>query len=209
MSPERQFPATSHRPPAQEGSAYMIVLMLLFVLTIVGVGLSIVTQTEIIVGSNERTIERVFYAADSGMGVAEIRILENKLTPFVFDVKGSASNAAVDAKAVDRVGIYPTVLINDEYCNLSMINQGHEIYALNYGVTVEATRFIGETGTPKNPVEVIEQGLVSSGSDGSPIASKSLSVMAENQCMTAPENNEMLIDADPLVQQAVLAKIKF
>lgn len=193
------------RAPAEEGSAYMIVLMLLFVLTIVGVALSIVTQTEIIVGSNERTIQRVFYAAESGFNVARVRAGRGQLKEFVFDVKGSASNAAATVNAVDRVGVYPVILINYEYCNLS---DAGSIYKLNYAVRVEATRLIGETGAPKNPVELLEAGLTTSATDGGPVASKTIAAMAEFNCKEPPPNDEILpAIGDPAIQQKVLAKV--
>jgi len=39
-------------------------------LTILALSLALVTQTEVQVGSNERTVTRTFYAADSGLGIA-------------------------------------------------------------------------------------------------------------------------------------------
>ena len=54
----------------EEGSAYIITLMVMFALTVIGLGLSLVSQTEMLVGSQERTIQRNFYAADSGLSTA-------------------------------------------------------------------------------------------------------------------------------------------
>ena len=42
------------RPGAEEGSAYLAVLMLLVVMTILGLSLSVITQTEVIIGGSER-----------------------------------------------------------------------------------------------------------------------------------------------------------
>ena len=45
------------------------------VLTILALSLALVTQTEVQVGANERTVNRTFYAADSGLGVAAAEAL--------------------------------------------------------------------------------------------------------------------------------------
>ena len=50
-----------------EGSAYIVALLVLVVLTLVGLSLSLITQTELEIGSAERTIQRVFYSAESGV----------------------------------------------------------------------------------------------------------------------------------------------
>ena len=55
---------------SEAGSAYVITLLALVVLTILALSLALVTQTEVQVGSNERTVSRTFYSADSGLGVA-------------------------------------------------------------------------------------------------------------------------------------------
>ncbi|HKI85589.1 MAG TPA: hypothetical protein VKA53_02475, partial [Thermoanaerobaculia bacterium] len=47
----------------QEGSAYIVALLALLVLSIVGLALALITQTEQEAGSNERSINRVFYSA--------------------------------------------------------------------------------------------------------------------------------------------------
>lgn len=208
MTASPPSPPSLRRPPAEEGSAYMIVLMLLFVLTIVGVSLSVVTQTEIIVGGNERSIQRNFYAADSGMQIASRRILRQNTQEFVIDMRGSASGDAVTSNAIDRVGLYPQRPIKDEFCPVSDISENNQqVLVMSYGVVVEATRFLGETGTPKNPVEMIEDGTSTSGTDGTPTASKALAVMAQYTCLIPPPNDELFIDTDPAVEQQVLQEI--
>ena len=49
------------------GSAYIVALLVLVVLTLVGLSLSLITQTELEIGSSERTMQRVFYSAESGI----------------------------------------------------------------------------------------------------------------------------------------------
>ncbi len=62
---------------SESGSAYIITLLALVVLTILALALTMVTQTEVQVGANEKTINRTFYAADSGLGIAAAEALTN------------------------------------------------------------------------------------------------------------------------------------
>ena len=61
----------------ERGSAYLIALMALVVLTILGLSLVLVTQTEVQVGANERTVNRTFYAADTGFHLLTAEHLAN------------------------------------------------------------------------------------------------------------------------------------
>jgi len=64
-------------PRGESGSAYLIALLSLVVLTILGLALVLVTQTEVQVGANERTINRTFYAADAGVNVPFAEFMTN------------------------------------------------------------------------------------------------------------------------------------
>lgn len=59
----------------EEGSAYIITLLVLVVLSIAGLSVSVITQTEMQVGANERDAQRAFYAADAGVATATARSL--------------------------------------------------------------------------------------------------------------------------------------
>jgi hypothetical protein len=59
----------------QQGSAYIIALLILVVLTLLGLSLALVSSTEQQVGANERMIQRTFYAGDAGIGVMAAKIL--------------------------------------------------------------------------------------------------------------------------------------
>jgi Tfp pilus assembly protein PilX len=63
------------QPRHEEGSAYLVTLLLLIVLTLMGLSLALVTSTESQIGANERILERVFYTSDAGVGIAAARIL--------------------------------------------------------------------------------------------------------------------------------------
>ncbi len=59
----------------QAGSAYILALLVLVVMTLIGLSLALISSTEMQVGANERLIQRTFYAADSGVGLTVARIL--------------------------------------------------------------------------------------------------------------------------------------
>jgi hypothetical protein len=62
-----------------------VVLLALVVLTIIGLSLVMVTQTEVQLGSNERTINRTFYAAESGLKFAIARFgATQQFMPFTY-----------------------------------------------------------------------------------------------------------------------------
>ncbi len=64
----------SHEPRAsrrnERGTALFITLIALVVLTFVGLSLALVTETEMLIGSNEQVIGETFFAADSGVAMA-------------------------------------------------------------------------------------------------------------------------------------------
>ena len=67
---------SNSRPIVRErGSAYLVTLLILVVLTLMGLSLALITGTESQIGFNERVMERTFYAGDAGIGVAAARVL--------------------------------------------------------------------------------------------------------------------------------------
>ncbi len=156
----------------EEGSAYIITLMVMFTLTVIGLGLSLVTQTEMLVGSQERTIQRNFYAADSGLNTALMAMLSegdyrSKTFRFVDTIQpyGTSTNM-MDMN--DVVVTTPFIPIHDYTCNLCPINQGSEFYSINHAVSVRATRTGSDVGAGGGAADV-------------PLARKDLTVMLEIQ----------------------------
>ena len=64
----------SHRR-RERGSAFIVALLVLLVMTIAGLALTLMTQTEVRIGANEREANRTFYATDSGIHVSSARTL--------------------------------------------------------------------------------------------------------------------------------------
>lgn len=127
------------RRRGEAGSAYLVVLLALVVLTIVGLSLVTVTQTEMQIGSAERLTNRVFYAADAGVGVATARVLvTNDHRPKTFTLQDVALAGTMNVG--ETVAVSPFFPILDAPCNMCTINQGSDFYEINHLLKVTATR---------------------------------------------------------------------
>lgn len=61
------------RPPAanrERGSVFIVALLALVLLTIIGLSLALVTETEMLLGGNEQIITETFYAGETAAAVA-------------------------------------------------------------------------------------------------------------------------------------------
>ena len=143
----RVRPATTPPPAAlrrQRGSAYIITLLALVVLTILGLSLSVITQSELVIGANERVEKRTFYAADSGIAHALARALVNgdyEAADLTLPDPGSklpGVNMVISMSPLFPVGYPP--------CNLCEINNrgnyasDRSYSAVDFAVTSQAVR---------------------------------------------------------------------
>lgn len=128
----------------RSGSAYVIALLALIVLTILGLALALVTQSELQLGGNERVITRVFYAADSGIAAATARALvAADFSAKTFKVSDATRTGSV--ALVNEIEVSPFYPIYDAPCNLCEVNNAgtysNKAYRkLNHAVTSRATR---------------------------------------------------------------------
>jgi Tfp pilus assembly protein PilX len=166
-APERR-PAKA----GEAGSAYVAVLLVLVVLTILGLALSLITQTEMQVGSNERTVNRVFYAADSGIEAAAVQVLVTKdftARTYLFTDTG-LSLVSGKLQYGTQVRITDFQKLQESPCNLCEINQAgsyasRDYSKTTYSVTATASRF----------------GTLTATTNDKPLAQKTLSAMIEMQ----------------------------
>ncbi|MEP7011190.1 MAG: PilX N-terminal domain-containing pilus assembly protein [Acidobacteriota bacterium] len=149
---------------AEQGSAYIVALLLLLLLTVIGLSLSLVTQNELQIGANEKMINRVFYAADAGMMEATARAL-------ILGEFQAGSSFTPDDGSPASLGIKiqrnSYTRLNSPYCALCEVNQqpGEEPYrAITYFVDITASR----------------KGTTSDGTDV-PLAEKRLNAMLDIQ----------------------------
>jgi type IV pilus assembly PilX-like protein len=181
------FPPVALRRGSESGSAYLMALLLLVVLTLLGLALVTMTQTEMEIGSNDRTIQRVFYEAESGIAIGTARFLvAGDYRPITLTLDEAGASLGFKSK----LDLAPVVPLADAPCNLCEINNAGTYNEKAYRrieniVTATATRT-----TALDP--------------NTPLAQKTLSAMIEVQpWKSAPEAYAAI--GDP----AQLAKIKF
>lgn len=180
---------------SQNGSAYITVLLVMLVLTMMGLVLSLVTQTEMEIGANERLINRTFYAADAGIEVAIARALvTNDYTAKTFLYKDVTSGPVAELEFGSEVSLTPMLPILDLPCNLCEINNastyqggGSSLRKINYAVTSTAVRYgLGGNGTRR------------------PLASKQLSATIQVEPWHAATDALLALN-----DQALIDQIKF
>jgi hypothetical protein len=142
----------------EQGSAYIIALLALVVLSIIGLGLALVTQTEMQVGANDITMQRVIYAADSGVSRATAKtVSEFDCRPALgtdFELWDLDSNVFTDLR--EQVEISAVLPVLDPPCPLCMVNNaggsgeyGAQIYFdVHHAVTADAQRLQGTDPQP-------------------------------------------------------------
>ena len=130
-----------------QGSAYLMTLLAMVVLTIVALSLSVVTQTERLLGANDRITQRIFYAADSGTAVSTARVLaQNNHEEVVFEL--NRDTAAADTNFTERVSTSRFHPILASPCNYCEINQGSRFFNVNHAITAAAERIGWQGGGP-------------------------------------------------------------
>lgn len=141
----------------ERGSAFLFVLLALLVLTIVGLSLSFVTQTEAQIGGIAKSSTRAFYAADAGPGI-QISLYEFAWDKGKVILDEPALSAITSAK--DQVDMSPALVLYKGPCNLCSRNEGNEEYeAINFGVTSLGRRLAGAGGAENELARRIVSGM--------------------------------------------------
>jgi hypothetical protein len=162
---------------AQSGSAYIVVVIGLLVLSLLGLSLAFVTETEHLIGNNERTLERVLYAADAGINVAVAKALvlpDNRglrleiPDPQITQLDLPDPNVNTDFTQQNEVDVTPLRPLLIAPCNLCSVNWGEEYARIDHGVAALVTR-MGWNGSGPRP------------SAPTPLARKTVSVMVDFQ----------------------------
>lgn len=173
----------------ERGSAYVIALLALVVLTILGLTLAFVTQTEVQVGAADRTVNRTFYSADSGLGVAAAQALASGRYQPASLVLNQTTVGSLNV--ADRVDISPMAPILTVRCDWCPANDDGvpKFWKVHHAVTATAERvsWSGVGGPPD---------------DATVVGQKTLSVMFEFQPWPSPPT-ESIAEAEEL------EKVKF
>lgn len=128
----------------ERGSAYLFALLVLLVLSVIGLSLALVTQTEVQIGGAERQATRVFYAADSGLRIQLANHLVNGDVLSRTRAQGNpivlGERTAVGTQLRDLIEVSPFYPIFSGTCNLCMVNQDAGYVAVNHAVTATSIR---------------------------------------------------------------------
>lgn len=183
-------PVASRPAPraSESGSAYLVAILALVVLTIVGLSLALITQTEMQIGANEKMIQRSFYAADSGISLATARTLVTR-RPAWSEIYTIPDPQGTGLRLEHEVDVSPFFPIGFAPCNLCDVNNTGEYGAQKYQRVNHAVTTIAIRRFP--------------GADA-PLAEKSVTAMVEFQPWELPPQALLAVQ-----DQAQLAKIKF
>lgn len=108
---------------AQDGSAYIVVLLVLLLLTIFGLSLVLITQTERQIGANQRDAGRNFFAAESGIAVAVAWLQESNTQPHEVIVGTRSLGGGSESSLADDG---PSVVIRDVVQTTQMLVAGSQ-----------------------------------------------------------------------------------
>lgn len=127
---------------SESGSAYLATLLVLVVLTILGLSLAVVTQTEVLIGGSEKQATRQLFSANSGVEMATgTEMVSAGSAAHRFTLQSRTQRMlGQDTVISDEVCTSPYVQIHTGICNLCMLNQDSEYAAVQYGVTVTSLR---------------------------------------------------------------------
>ncbi|MDA8020524.1 MAG: PilX N-terminal domain-containing pilus assembly protein [Thermoanaerobaculia bacterium] len=146
----RSAPPSRPRCSAERGSATVIALLVLFLISLLGLGLAMVTSTESMIAANERLSTQSFYAADSGLDLAAVRvILADDTSPLLVQVNGIIPNRATRTEFLLET-VDPLI---DMPCNLCSISVGSGYESDDYGRRVFSLESEGRRASINNDTD--------------------------------------------------------
>jgi hypothetical protein len=144
----------SHRP---RGSAYLLTLLALIALTSMGVVTVLVTRTELLIGSNETTLEELLAAAESGIAAS----VAKALTVQSYDAVHLVSTEGRGEGPPLVIRTSPLVLSRVTLCDLCAVAQEtygeHPFRRAAFAITATATKRadVGDLWSAKKSVSTI------------------------------------------------------
>lgn len=127
---------------AERGSAYLFVLLGLLVLTIIGLSLVVVTQTEAQIGGAEKSAARILFGADSGL---QVQLARHLVVTDPDDGQFEVDDQDIDgfANLVEVIDVSPFYPIYAGPCALCSVNYGSDqrYYVNNYVTNAQSKRF--------------------------------------------------------------------
>ncbi|KAB2962207.1 MAG: hypothetical protein F9K16_09720 [Thermoanaerobaculia bacterium] len=147
--PELSDPLAS-RASSERGSAYLFALLVLLVLTVIGLSLAVITQTEVQIGGAEKSAVRVLYGADTGVRMQFAAFATTNSAPMTrYDLDVADIAGATLTEIVDTAPYLPMYL---GPCGLCSQNVGSDDrkFAINF-VTNALGRRLGTVGSTDLP----------------------------------------------------------
>ena len=169
LSPSATAPVRAR----ESGSAYIVVLLVLVVLTVLGLSLALVTQTERQIGTSEKTVQRVFATAESGIALSVAMSMRlTTIAPIALELReplarldGSGSSGANPIALRHDLEVSVLMPLLDAPCHLCEINSGGNTDIpfgnINFGVTSTATRRAWSAAGDADEAQVIGRQRVS------------------------------------------------
>lgn len=152
MRPTKPADLPSSRPPSHRdrGNAYLITVMVMVIVTLLGLSIGAVSQTEMLIGSRERNNQRVFYLAETGLNLAVARFMASRetrgtraemLLPPAYDFSDDGGFGGIALQGVLRIA--PVMATAKPPCNLCSIGGSTEanpesLFNMRYAITVRA-----------------------------------------------------------------------
>jgi hypothetical protein len=146
---------------AESGSAYIVALLVLVVLTVLGLALALITQTEMQTGATEVTLQRAFYAADSGVSRSMARTFTHfDCTPILgtdFKVADQDLTALTLTSGLrEEVAVTAALPLINPPCPLCSVNNAggseekgkQDYYEIHHVESSQATRLKGTDTQP-------------------------------------------------------------
>jgi len=147
----------------QGGSAFILVLMALVVLTIFGLALASITQSELTIGSNDRGIWRAFYDADTGRNILIARkIVNNDPNGKTYVMPDSVRSLGTAESTRDQVEVSMLLPVLTAPCNLCEINNATSYnppYVRSNGVAVQFGSRVGVQADQRSTVTIPQRSV--------------------------------------------------
>lgn len=138
-APHPPSPQPAGPSSAESGSAYLFALLVLVVLTVIGLSLAVITQTEVQIGGAERSANRVLYGADAGLRVQLAASFFGDYDERDLLIDQTAGPLATLEHRIATSTFFP---VNASPCNVCSVNTGERRYwNIDHVVSSEARRF--------------------------------------------------------------------
>jgi len=136
-------PASIPVSRGERGSAYLIALLALVVLTILGLALVLITQTEVAIGANDRTINRDFYTADAGATVPYKKFMFSEAETPKFSLNDVKTGPGSIGDTVTPAPAPPLLAQCCNYCTCE--EQTDDMLEVSLATTATAQRLVTDT----------------------------------------------------------------